>query len=125
MEARRRVAAEKDRQIEATFEAALESVSLVRCRPGYADAMMRLLDEACPDGRTPSSVAVNAADVELVSQLLADRTIGAPVSAVPSVSAGIVVFSDGDRVKHDNSAEARLARLREAARESVSEMLFG
>lgn len=125
MEARRLVSAEKDRQVEATFATALEAMTQVRGQPGYANAMERLFDEACAFRKAPSSVAVNEADAELVSQLLANRGTDVPVRADSSVSAGVVVFSDGDRVKHDNSAEARLARLREGARESVSEMLFG
>ncbi|PKQ15834.1 MAG: hypothetical protein CVT67_07375 [Actinobacteria bacterium HGW-Actinobacteria-7] len=125
MEARHTVSAERDRLIEELFDGARTALAAVRGGNGYRVLMGRLLDEALAGANGASGVLADPRDKSLVEELLGERGIDLPVRGEITTDAGVVMLSHEDRVEHDNTAEARLARVRELSRERVGEMLFG
>lgn len=124
-EHRRAVAAERERLIDSVYEAAADALKTLRTREGYAEHFSALLDEALEAARMPSSVVVDPADKELATEAIRKRGLEVKVRAELVSAGGVVVLSDNDRVKHDNTVEARLDRIRDASRTRVGELLFG
>ncbi len=125
MDSRYELSAERDRLIEEIFDAARESLAAARTGSGYPEMLDRLLEEALASTSDPTSVLVDPRDADLVESLLTKRGRKVPVRGEITTGAGVIVLSNGDRVGRDNTAEARLARVRELSRERVGEMLFG
>lgn len=124
-ERRRAVATERERMVDSVYETAAEGLKSLHDSPSYPSKFGALLDEALASAGTPTSVAVSPADEALVVSALKERGIDLPVRADLDSSGGVLVFSNGDRVRHDNTFEARLALIADVSRTHVGELLFG
>ncbi len=125
MQARHDVAAERDVLIGQTFEEARETLRGLRERDGYQRLFDSLLREALSSAEHPSSVLVDPRDMEIAKSSLKAQALDLPAKGELTTAAGVVVLSNDDRVRHDNTVETRLARVEERARERVGELLFG
>jgi V/A-type H+-transporting ATPase subunit E len=124
-EARRAVAVEREAQVDAAYAAAGSALAELRTKPGYVEKFGVLLDEALASARVPSSVLVDAADEKIATDAIAARKLDVPVRATLDTAGGVLVLSDEDRVRHDNTFEARLERVADMSRTHVGELLFG
>lgn len=125
MKSRHDVAAERDRLTEDVFREAQGALASLRGDVGYRERFAALLQEAFEDAESPTGVSVDPRDLELAATVLATMGAAPPVAGDIATAGGVVVFSHGGRVRHDNTLETRMSRVKERAREHVSELLFG
>lgn len=124
LEARKRVAAVKERAVREAFDQALASLSEVRTRSDYPAIFAALLDEAIASLEPGWELVVDPADVDLARSTLASRGIAAEVRGDISTAGGMIISMRGGTVTRRNTLEDRLDKLRGKAQAEVAELLF-
>jgi len=124
LEARKKIAAVKERAVTKAFDEALGELSKVRGDASYATAFAKLADEALEGVDGEFSVLVDPADVGLATTFLADKGIDAEVRGDLVTAGGLVVSTESGRVMRRNTLEDRLDKLRGLAQADVAEILF-
>lgn len=124
LEARKRVAAAKERAVSDAFTEARARLATVRGRDDYPTLFRALLSEALEGVTGEFEVVVDPADQGLASKVLADLGVQAAVRADTPMSGGVILSSRGDRVLRRNTLEDRLEKFEGIAQADVAEILF-
>ena len=123
-EARKHVAAGKERAIRDVFDAALTGLAGVRARSDYPAIFRALADEALAGVEGEFELLVDAADVDLARQYLGERGAVADVKTDISTTGGLIVVTERGTVLRRNTLEDRLDKLRGLAQADVAEIIF-
>jgi len=124
LDARKKIAAVKERAVREVFDRALDELAKARSDSGYAEAFSRLADEALEGVSGEFSVLVDPADLEVAKSVLASKGISAEVRGDLAAAGGLVISTEGGRVMRRNTLEDRLEKLRGLAQADVAEILF-
>jgi vacuolar-type H+-ATPase subunit E/Vma4 len=124
LEARKHVAAVKERAIRDVFDDALAGLADVRGRSDYPAVFAALADEAMADVSGEFELLVDPSDVELARQYLAERGKTAEIRPDISTAGGIIIVTEGGTVLRRNTLEDRLDKLRGLAQADVAEIIF-
>ncbi|HOT93577.1 MAG TPA: V-type ATP synthase subunit E [Methanoregulaceae archaeon] len=118
-----RLRGEYERQV---IDAAGERLAQLRGSDRYSSIMERLLLEAVASlGEPGGRVHVDPRDEALALGILARSLPGVELVADISTMGGAVVTSSDDRIRIDNTFEARLVRASEDFRRELARRLFG
>ena len=124
LDARKRVAAVKERAVSDAFDGAIAQLGSVRSSADYPSIFRGLATEALADVEDDFAVLVDPADVELATQVLAEMDLKGEVRGELATAGGLVVMTEGARVARRNTLEDRLGKLRGLAQSDVAEILF-
>jgi len=124
LDARKRLAAVKERAVSEVFDRAMDGLVSARTSADYPAAFRRLADEALEGVTGEYSVLVDPADVELAKRVLGEMGVSAEVRGDLSTAGGVVVSTESGRVMIRNTLEDRLEKLRGLAQADVAEILF-
>ena len=106
LEARKRVAAVKEKAVREAFDDAMKALGQVRSRADYAQIFRALADEAL-DGVTATDieVLVDPADVDLAREVIATKGVSAEVKPDLCCAGGLVVATQGGTIQRRNTLE--------------------
>jgi len=124
LDARKRVAAVKERAVRQVFDDALSSLGTIRARADYASVFRALIDEAIEGVEGEYELLVDPADAELARQIVAEKGLSVAVKPEISSAGGVVVSLQSGSVTRRNTFEDRLDKLRGLAQADVAGLLF-
>ena len=124
LEARKKVAAVKERAIREVFDEALAALGGVRSRADYDQVFANLAEEALAGVPGDFEVLVDPADADRARAFLASKGVAAAVKPELQSAGGVVVSMDGGAVMRRNTLEDRLDKLRGLAQADVAEIVF-
>ena len=125
LEARKRVAAVKERAVREVFDDARSSLGSVRERDDYAAIFRALVDEAVEGVEGEYDLLVDPADAEIARQIVAEKGFGCRRQAGAILGWRCRCISlQGGSVTRRNTLEDRLDKLRGLAQADVAGLLF-
>jgi vacuolar-type H+-ATPase subunit E/Vma4 len=124
LDARRIVAAVKEKAIAEANEEALAQFESVRSSPGYAAVFRSLAVEALAGLEGEVTLIVNPADEQLADKALAAAGLPGAVQTDETTSGGLTVVANAGTLFRRNTLEDRLEKFREIGRAAVAEILF-
>lgn len=124
LEARKKIAAVKDRAVRQVFDQSVEALRSIRSRSDYPQVFAALAREAVDGVEGAYEIWVDPADLDLAKKVLAGEGISAEVKGEASTVGGLVVVMDGGRVMRRNTLEDRLTKFRGIAQADVAEIVF-
>lgn len=124
LDARRIVAAVKEKAIAEANQQALAQFDSVRASPGYAGVFRSLATEALAGLEGEVTLIVNPADEQLADKALAAAGLPGAVQTDESTRGGLTVVANAGTLFRRNTLEARLEKFGEIGRASVAEILF-
>jgi len=124
LDARKRLAAVKERAVSDVFDRAMDALADARHKSDYPASFRRLADEALDGVSGDYAVLVDPADVDMAKAVLGDMGVTVEVRGDLSTAGGLVVSTEGGRVMIRNTLEDRLEKLRGLAQADVAEILF-
>ncbi len=108
------------------IESAKERLADGRGDEGYSRVLERLVNEALASlGEPGGRVHVDPRDERMAREILARSGTAVELIADLSTMGGAVVMSSDDRIRIDNTFEARLVRAAEVHRRAFTRRLFG
>lgn len=119
------LAAARDRNMGAVYDAALAKLAAMRGTPQYATLFKKLAQEALAGVEAGAVVQVDPADEALAKASLAEMGVQALVDPSLSVAGGLNVVLSGGRIRRSNTLEDRLDKVRKTRHAEVAEILFG
>lgn len=124
LEARRTVAAVKERAISDVYDAALVRLDSLRSSSGYPRLFAALAAEAIAGLDGDVTLIVDPADEQLAAEALAASGLPGLVDPTGSTRGGLTVAANGATMYRRNTVEDRLEKYREAGRAQVAGILF-
>lgn len=124
LEARRTVAAVKERAIVTAYDGALGRLETLRSSSGYAEMFRALLAEALEGLEGDVTVLVDPADADLASATLAALGRTGTIDTGASTHGGMTVVANNGTMFRRNTVEDRLDKYRSAGQTAVAEALF-
>ncbi|MBS3955918.1 MAG: V-type ATP synthase subunit E [Clostridiales bacterium] len=124
LEAKKRVAAVKQRAIDEAFERAGVALAEARRSEGYPDVFRALIAEALEGVEGVPTVLIDPADEELARAVLETLGISTVVEATATTSGGVAVVTGNGRIVRRNTFEDRLEKARPDIESQVAEILF-
>ena len=116
----------REEHLRSAVVAAREALACRRGEVGYPDVLEGLLGEALDAlGEDGNRVHVDPRDEATVRALLERSPGGPPVLPDLETAGGVIVDSDDERVRVDNTFESRLARAEEVYRREIYDLLYG
>lgn len=124
LENKKRLAAIKEKAVQASFSDAVGALGTVRNRSDYSALFRALAREALEVAKDAEEVWVDPADEALAAETL--KSLGSPAKVVGKLetAGGLVAVTGGGRIMVKNTLEDRLAKLRHIGQASVAEILF-
>lgn len=124
LEAKKRVAAVKERAIGQVFDEAVKSLEALRRTDAYPTLMKELLQEAVSSIDEEYTIRVDQEDVAVATQVAKGLGITAPVEAdIETIGGVVITFGDG-RIARRNTLEDRLDKARQFIQADVAELMF-
>jgi len=123
LDARKRVAAVKQRAVELAFERAGDRLKVVRGSEKYPATFKALATEALAGTTGSVTVRVDPGDAELARSIVGDN-LNVAVSADMPTAGGLAVVMSGGRIVRRNTLEDRLAKVRDLEQAAVAERIF-
>lgn len=124
LEARKTLAAVKERAVHDVFDRVLEEFGNVRSRSDYPQIFRSLVAEALEGVDGEFELLVDPVDEQLAHEVLREHGLSAQVKTEINTAGGVVVVTENGRVMRRNTLEARLDKLRGLAQAEVAEILF-
>lgn len=124
LEAKKRVAAVKERSVGRVFDDAMKSLEALRHTDMYPALMKELLQEAVSGVEGEYSILVDEADLDVAKKAAADLGLSAPVEAGVTTIGGVVVSFGGGKIARRNTLEDRLDKVRGFIQADVAELMF-
>lgn len=124
LDARRKIAAVRQRAVQQAFDRAREQLLDARSATSYDALFERLLDEALEGVEGEFELLVDERDVGRAEASLSRRGIGGSVRPGLTTAGGVVVSMEGDRVFRRNTIEDRFEKLAGMSQAEVAEILF-
>jgi vacuolar-type H+-ATPase subunit E/Vma4 len=125
LDARRTVAAVKERAITQANEEALAQFGSVTSAPGYAAIFRSLAAEALAGLGGEVTLLVRPADEQLAGDALAVSGLPGAVQTDDTIIGGLTVVANEGTLFRRNTLEDRLDKFRETGRATVAGILFG
>ena len=124
LEARRALAAVRQRAVGDVIDTARQSLGTVRESTDYEDLFARLLAEALEGVSGEIEVLVDPRDAELARAQLAHRDLAGTIKPNLDTAGGVVVSTHGGRIFRRNTLEDRFEKLSGLAQADVARILF-
>jgi len=124
LDARKRVAAVKQKGVERSFDRASEILGGIRASDRYPAVFRALAEEALAGVEGDVVMLVDPADEKLASETISALGVTATVKPELSTAGGLAVVLEGGRIVRRNTFEDRLSKVRERAQAAVAEIVF-
>lgn len=124
LQAKKQVAAVKEKAVNAAFEEAMGLLSGIRSREDYPATFRALAEEALEGMSGDIDVLVDSTDAALAEETFKALAVEVNIKPEITTSGGLVVATQGGRIKRRNTFEDRLEKVRQSAQADVAEILL-
>ncbi|MDO8964692.1 MAG: V-type ATP synthase subunit E [Coriobacteriia bacterium] len=124
LDARRMLAAVKERAISSAYDEALTRLAGLRSTASYEALFASLAEEALAGVEGDFTLLVDPADEALATRIVAGSALPGAVDATASTRGGLTVVANNGTMYRRNTIEDRLEKFRAAGQASVAEILF-